>query len=199
MTYYRLVSPDLGENIHMKRASHSDFHDTAGQFVKSNDIEPPFLVDMHAGEDSGYDQFDIDFVGEAEQVPVSERLKDFYTTAPLMSSALIQTLLDAGVDNLQLFPVVVRDAATGAVLEKQYQFFNIVGLISCANIEASEHAPIGSTFYFHDLVIDETKANGALMFRLAESPFEIIVAEQVAKAINNGGFKGITAEPLEAL
>lgn len=30
MTYYRLDSPDLGENIHMKRASHREFYDTAG-------------------------------------------------------------------------------------------------------------------------------------------------------------------------
>ncbi len=194
MKYYRLISPDKGENIYMQRASHSCFSDISGQYLNPDDVELPFLVNMHAGEESGCDQFDIDFYGEAELMPVSDRLKDFYTTSPLMSDGLAKTMLEAGVKNLQFFPVLIQDHERGELVKKSYKFFNVVGLISCADLEASLYSSVGGTYFFHDLVIDAAKTNGELLFRLAEAPSEIIVAEKVAEAINNGGFRGIFAE-----
>jgi len=196
MKYYHLISPDRGENIHMQRASHSWFYDTSGQYLNPNDVELPFLVNMYAGEESGYEQFDIDFYGEAEIISVADRLKDFYTTTPLMSDDLIKTILEAGVKNLQFFPVLIKDMQRGETVEKVYKFFNIIGLISCADMEGSRHSSVGGTYYFHDLAVNEANTNGELLFRLAEAPSEIIVAEKVAEAINKGGFRGIFAEPL---
>lgn len=196
MTYYRIVSPDNGENILMKRVSQHEIFHTSGAYIDEKSVKLPFKVAMHAGKESGYDQYDPDFEGEARLVPIHERLLDYYRLSALMSPALVDALRKVGVDNLQTFPVYIEDAFTGEPLNREYLLVNVIGLISCACLDASDHSPIGDTFYFHKLSIDENKAKGLLMFRLAESPFEIIVEEKVAQVINSGEFTGITAEPL---
>ncbi len=197
MSYYHIVTPDNGENILMKRISHNEIHHTAGSIIDENSIELPFRVSMYAGKESGYDQYMPDFKGEAKLVPVSERLLDYYSASALMTPALVKMLRDTGVDNLQTFPVYIEDDFTGEPLDREYLFVNIIGLISCTSLDASEHNPIGESYYFHKLRIDESKIHGQLMFRLAESPFEVLVEEKVAQAINSSEFRGIVAEPLD--
>jgi hypothetical protein len=194
MSYYRVVSPDGGENIMMKRDSHREIFDTSGILIDTRNLELPFKIKMFAGSESGYDQYDPDFEGEYEQPSIDERLTDYYSESSLMSSVLVESLLDIGIDNLQVFPVEIRDADSEEILEKPYFLVNIVGVIACAKLNSSEHSPIGSGYYFHQLEIDENRVNGQLIFRLSESQFEIIVHEKVAKIINSGEFKGITAE-----
>lgn len=195
MTYYRIISPDEGKNIMMKRDSHREIFDTSGIAIDKNKIELPFKIKMFAGKESGYDQYDPDFEGEHVQPSIKERLKDYYSLSSLMTPALVNALRDVGVDNLQVFPVEIEDAFTGETLSFKYVLVNIVGIVSCAKLESSEHLPFGSGYYFHKLKIDEEKVKGLSMFRLAESHLEIIVDEKVAKVINSGEFMGIAAEP----
>ena len=194
MKYYRIISPDEGKNIMMKRDSHREVYDTSGIAIDENKIELPFKIKMFAGEESGYDQYDPDFEGEYIQPSIEERLKDYYSLSSLMTPALIHALREVGVDNLQVFPVEIEDAFTGEVLNFKYTLVNIVGLVSCANLETSESEPFGSGYYFHKIKIDEEKVKGLSMFRLAESHLEIIVDEKVAKIINSEKFSGIAAE-----
>lgn len=195
MAYYRIISPDEGKNIMMKRDSHREIYHTSGVSIDEKKIELPFKIKMFAGEESGYDQYDPDFEGEYIQPSIEERLVDYYSESSVMTPALVNALRDAGVDNLQIFPVEIEDAFTGEVLNFKYALVNIIGLVSCVDLESSEHLPFGNGYYFHKIKIDEEKVKGLSMFRLAESHLEIIVNEKVAKVINSGKFTGITAEP----
>jgi hypothetical protein len=110
-------------------------------------------------------------------------LKPMYEGAVLlMRDDLIDVLRETGVDNLQLFPSIVADQAKKLELTN-YKAVNIVGTIACADMGAS--ALMGTSdsdmidVDFDSLVIDEERAGGALLFRLAEAVSAIIVHDQV--------------------
>lgn len=193
MPYYRIVTLDEGMNIMMKRDSHKGIFHTNGTSIKQTEIELPFKVKMYAGEEYGYDQYDPDFEGEFEELTIEERLADFYSESALMSPKLVDALKSVGVENIQVFPVEIKDAETEELVEVPYFFVNVVGVVACADLSASDSAPLGDGYYFHKLKINEKDTNDLLMFRLAESHLEIIVEEKVAKVINSGEFKGIEA------
>jgi hypothetical protein len=50
--------------------------------------------------------------------------------------------------------------------------------------------------YFEKLVLDETRARGLLMFRLAESLIDVIVAESIAQSLRDGRFVDVTLEEI---
>lgn len=197
MSYYRLKMVDQGENIMLRMVSHAGILHTSGTQIKPDapDFELPFRFEMDIGE-YGYDQFDPFFEGEVEDPPLEERLVDYYSNVCVMSPRLVEVLQAAGVDNIQTFPTHITNTETGDRLERDYVFVNIVGMVSCADIAKSDTSPIGTSHYFHDLVIDESRTQGLLLFRLAESPFEVIVHENVATAIEGGNFKGLGLEQL---
>jgi hypothetical protein len=107
---------------------------------------------------------------------------------PVMSESFIAALQQAGVSNLHCYPAELRSRTDGAIW-KNYKAVNIIGLVSCANIEKSEFTHIIDRpeedsmplMAFEDLRIDPSRASGFLLFRLAESPGVIIVAERVVE------------------
>jgi hypothetical protein len=108
----------------------------------------------------------------------------FYSHGPvLMKKTLVEALLDAGVDNLDTYPVVIK-SPTGKPDCNEYLAVNIIGTIQAADIENSVilDAPDGilMTMFFESLAIDEKKAGGKLFFRLAESVSTIIIHQSVA-------------------
>jgi hypothetical protein len=124
-------------------------------------------------------------------------LFDYYSGDNLMSRRLVVALAQAGVDNLQLFESLLVNQDTGEV-RTDYVTVNVVGLVSCASLSDSETSPIGSSHYFHELVIDESKTHGLRLFRLAESFVDILVHESVAHTIMNGPFIGLTFMPVRS-
>ena len=125
-------------------------------------------------------------------------LFDYYDSDSLMSDRLVMELEKAGVDNLQKFPAVLVDEVTGAE-RNDYFVVNVIGIISCADLRMSRSTELGSLYYFHDLIIDPSKAMGCLLFRLAESRMDVIVNDRVARAISDGNFRGIEFSPSEML
>lgn len=115
-------------------------------------------------------------------------LRDAY---PLFRVDLINALKECGVDNLQVFDVKVLDPETGDYLEN-YRAVNIVGLMAVADMEQSDatvhHNPPLLDVEFDNLVIDESKAKGILMFRLAEASGTIMVHENVRDCLIAKGF-----------
>jgi hypothetical protein len=114
-------------------------------------------------------------------------LKPMYEGAVLlMRDDLIEVLREVGVDNLQLFPSVVADETKKLELTS-YKAVNIVGTIACADMGSS--ALMGTSdsemidVDFDSLVIDEERAGGALLFRLAEAVSAIIVHDQVRRRV----------------
>jgi len=128
------------------------------------------------------------------------QLKAMYSNKiPVMRDDLVEAIQSAGVDNLELFPAVVRDTVN-KVDHKDYKAFNVVGVIACADMDATEMMGISdSTMIDADiesLVVDESKTGGALLLRLAEAVNAIIVHESVMEAVEERGIEGMSfSEP----
>ena len=109
----------------------------------------------------------------------------------IMSDEMIAALHKAGVDNLDCYNTVISDPETGKVYS-DYKAVNIIGVIACADIKASECESFGEPLIdmdFDSLVIDETKTHGALMFRLAECITGIVVHEKVKQCLEDCGIQ----------
>ncbi len=120
----------------------------------------------------------------------------YYPGKNLFSRQMIDTIRACGVDNLQAFPARIKNGATGAIID-DYVVVNVIGVVAAADLAASKSQPLAGGKFFDELVVDEKKAGGLLMFRLAESRIEIIVAEPVAKALQAGKFVDLVVEPLK--
>lgn len=113
----------------------------------------------------------------------------------LMRFDLIASLSRAGVDNMQMFQAIIRDAKEGKECN-DYKAVNIIGVIAAADMQIS--VPMGTSdsvlidMGFDSLVIDEKKPHGALIFRLAESVNAIVVHEKVKQQIEADGIPGMT-------
>ena len=111
---------------------------------------------------------------------------------PVMSNKLIKALQDAGVSNLQCFPAELRSSVDGSIW-KNYQAINVIGLIACADFESSEFThiidrPENNTLpltAFEDLKVNPKSTGGILLFRLAESPGVILIAESVVEYLRS--------------
>lgn len=117
----------------------------------------------------------------------------------MMSDEMIAAIREAGVDNLDCYNAVIRDPNAGIVYSN-YKAVNIVGVIACADLGASEHVPYGTPVIdvdFDSLVIDETKTYGALMFRLAECITGIVVHDKVKQCLEDRGIKYLDFTPPE--
>lgn len=125
------------------------------------------------------------------------QMADFYSSANLMSNRLIDTLKSAGVDNLQLFDAEIVNAGSGEKIDG-YRVVNILGLVAAADPAASQSRPLAHVRFFEKLVVDDSRARGQLMFRLAESLNDIIVAEKVAQQIAAAKLVDVFVEPLES-
>jgi hypothetical protein len=107
---------------------------------------------------------------------------------PVMSHLLVKALEEAGVSNLQLFAAEVTSRVDGTIWNDYYAV-NVVGLVSCADLAKSEYTTIMDRpgegalplMAFQDLKIDATRAEGWLLFRLAEDPGTIVVADRVVE------------------
>lgn len=110
-------------------------------------------------------------------------MKPFYNLHyPLMRVDLLEALESCSVDNLQTFPAVVHDRNTGAVLQN-YRAVNIVGVVSAADPDQSQRSAMSDSTMidasYDSLAIDERKAGGLLLFRLAESVNAVIAHARV--------------------
>ena len=140
-------------------------------------------------------KFGVNFSYGVDGDEPKQTLYDFMPNRRVMHTRLVEALRFSGVDNLQTFPAEVLDTASG-VVSREFQVVNVIGLVSCADLEASRSHPLGTVYFFEQIVLDPSRTGGALMFRLAESPVEVVVHEKVADAIRAGNFNGVVLEPL---
>jgi len=123
-------------------------------------------------------------------------LKEMYNLEMLvMSERLVEALQKAGVDNLQVFRAVIADPVTGT-RRTDYRVVNIVGCVAAADLANSVWTtPSGPPIVdvdFDSLVIDERRAGGLLLFRLAECISAIVVHRAVREALLAAGFSSLT-------
>jgi len=113
---------------------------------------------------------------------------------PVFRNDLIEALEYAGVNNLQLFDLTLIDPDDGTRYTN-YKAVNILGAVAAADMDksiATVH-PGGPVIDvdFDRLVIDEEKAHGFYLFRLAESVTTIMVHQKVKEMLEEKGFKGL--------
>jgi hypothetical protein len=177
INYYRLLQDLDSLNVYIKKQSHYGGNESLKRgLIMPDDIDTTFHYTIEIEED-------VD-------VPA---LPSYDSAGPIFDKGLIKTLERTGVDNLEIFPAIINNLKTGESIESYYAV-NVVGLVSCADMDQSEAEPIADVHYFLDLKIDPDKTKGLLMFRLAEQPTDIIIHEKVAKAIREGSFSGIVLE-----
>jgi hypothetical protein len=179
--YYRLSSDLAGANVFVRETSH-EFTSLTDGVVLPADTPVPFEFEMEVDRD-------------AAGARAEPRMDAFFPNVSLMHRSLVEAMAAAGADNLQTFPAVVLDGESGRRYE-DYVVANVVGLVSCADMEASESEPLADLHFFHDLVIDPRRAAGRAVFRLAESTIDVIVQERVAAALDRRAFTGLVLEPL---
>jgi hypothetical protein len=119
----------------------------------------------------------------------------YKSVAPLMREDLLTALTSSGVDNLQLFDAILKDKKA-KVEHTNYKSVNVVGLVAAADLAKSTvmNLPHPEVFgrVFDSLAIDEKKAGGLLLFRLAESSTAIVVHERVKQGVEAAGIPGMT-------
>jgi hypothetical protein len=123
-------------------------------------------------------------------------MREMYdTTILVMRSDLVEALKAAGVDNIECFEAVIRDPRTGQEYTT-YFAVNIVGAIACVDLAKSGYDTSQESrmvdMEFDSIAIDEAKAGGALLFRLAESVSGIVVHEKVKAVLESRGLTGMT-------
>ena len=97
---------------------------------------------------------------------------------PVMSKRLCDVLLNAGVDNLELFPAKLKNKQTDQVFD--YYVYNILGLLDSMSLQQSANEA------------SESKINDLLLFRLTENVSAIIVHESLEKAIEEAGITTVS-------
>jgi hypothetical protein len=111
----------------------------------------------------------------------------------LMSDAMVRALKDAGVDNIDVYPAVLKNIETGETYS--YQAVNIVGLVSAADLGRSEWESYdGDGLFdvnFSRLEVDTAAAKGALIFRLAENTGTILIHEKVRERLEKQDFPSL--------
>ena len=110
---------------------------------------------------------------------------------PFLSKHMYEVLLAAGVNNIDVYPVEISHPdGTIAPESDNYFVFNLLGAVAAVDLANTVYDPstqVASSMKmsFDSLAIDEAKAKGHLMFRLAESLSTILVHESVKKALEH--------------
>lgn len=127
-----------------------------------------------------------------------KNLPDFFdTTVPVMSERLLSFLRLRGVDNVDAYPVTLQNRETGQQING-YSAVNFMGCLDCANLAESEYEiSFGSPDFTGRIVIDEARAHGAKCFRLEYGPGFLVVAQDIADALNKEIWSGLLLQPTE--
>lgn len=125
--------------------------------------------------------FEVDF-------PKDYRLPHFLgDIIPLVSDEVVRLLEAIGIDNFQTFPVTLINPETRQKWEG-YSAFNVLGLVKAVDMKKSDadilmgqdqEGTMPALVAFRNIALEESKIRGLLMFRLAESPGELIVHERI--------------------
>ncbi len=138
-------------------------------------------------------EIDPDEAGEPREMYELEAL--------VLSRRLVDALVEAGVDNLQIYSAVLQGPESGREFP-HYCLVNVVGAVCCADLEQSVYTTTSTSptinVAFDELVIDPIRARGALMFRLGESLGTIVVHEDVKRYLLDRGFSMLTFEDVGA-
>lgn len=120
---------------------------------------------------------------------------------PLIRREIGNALGEAGVDNVDYYPVEVFNTQTGECCN-DYLAINIVGVVRAADMQKSKavaHNAQGLVSVdFDSLALDESSIRDLKLFRLAECVTGIVIRDDVKQYLESlGGFGLVFADPME--
>lgn len=131
-------------------------------------------------------QFEIDLDSDGRRMPTL-----FTTPALIVRREFHELLVGAGVDNLDAYPALIQNTESGEQIQ-DYVVLNILGNISAADLGANPGFELGPGIRVLDEpVLRREAVRDALMFRLAEDPIQIVVAEKIAQKIRAAGLADV--------
>lgn len=115
-----------------------------------------------------------------------DNLRAFHKSSfTIMSKAFLSLVQEAGVDNLQVFPIIIQSTEDGTIWS-DYFGVNILGVIKCADLSRSTYDEIMPGHYcFDELAIDANLIKDQLLFRLQEHLPTIIMHRSVGRYIKD--------------
>ena len=119
----------------------------------------------------------------------------FDTSVPVMSDELIAAFKECGVDNFDVYPVLLKRKDTGETVEN-YKMVNFLGCVDAFDKEESNFDPDD---FEHEgpVVIDETKVQDLKAFRLSEPTDLLVVNEEIAEFLGNKKFYALLLQDTE--
>jgi hypothetical protein len=130
-------------------------------------------------------KFDIDPKEDEEPLQFIEGIDSL-----VVSAKFLDALRQAGVDNFEVWPAILRDPETQREWGNYY-LFNEIGLLDAVSLEESDHdvildgngGGIPSMIGFHKVVFDAKKTNGKKMFRIPQCETDLYMSWDVIKVL----------------
>jgi hypothetical protein len=125
--------------------------------------------------------FDIEIGGDRPPHLLGGRI-------PMASDRLLGVLRDAGVDNIQTFPALLR--LRGGAEWRQHSVLNVIGLVDATDLDASVGTVLvegdagPARIDFQNLVLSPAKTRGLRIFRLFHDPALLLVDDRLQRALN---------------
>jgi len=155
------------------------------------------LVDYENDDEEG-EPFVGPLICKIDNKHVKGKLPTFF-----MSPAIVGTkqfyndLLEIGIENIEVHPVVIRDEVNSRIYD-DYLLLNIIGRISCADMSSSEYETLGDDMNIIDqLVLDFRKVPDLDLFLVHEDTDCIVISEKVYLHLVNKGYADIYFEELK--
>lgn len=146
------------------------------------------------------DNFEEPFVVELDEEFIDGDMATFYMDPAIIGTkAFYQDLLKLGVDNIEVKQVVIQDNVNDKT-NHDYLLMNIIGRVSCADMEASDYAEIGEGInVINKLVIDPSKVRDLSLFLVNEDTDCIVVNEHIYTYLKEKKYPDIYFEELEQM
>ncbi len=118
----------------------------------------------------------------------------------LVISKPVRDILDrCGADNIQYIPVVIHDEPEKKTHDG-YFMANIIGVVDCIDLQKSvittRAAMPDKIREIHKLCIDESRAKGFRILRLARRQVIVLVDETIKNALESQALRGIILIPV---
>ncbi len=162
----------------LDQVSHDMVPFSTGHFFPK-DFQDPFIVEL-----------DPDFIkGEMATLyldPAVIATKEFY-----------QDLTRLGIDNIEARQVVIQDNINNKRYDN-YLLLNIIGRVSCANMEQSDYRTLGDGMnIINNLVIDSRKTHGLDFFLVHEDTDCIVISERIYTYLNSKNYGDLYFQELQ--
>ena len=115
----------------------------------------------------------------------------YFDEVPIVSGKFLHALTRAGVDNLVTYNAELR-SWDGALVCSGLKAMNIIGSIAASDADTiflGKNRLIDASI--DRLSISEAKAEGLMMFRLAENASAIVVSQHVKDSVERAGFSSV--------